>query len=148
MQLSMLEVLPDVSGTKCDLVCQYAQTACPGDRRTSADRVTGNKRLPFLFRLVFRVHAGAHLVLDLFTGLLDIVADIASDVLGGVADVLGRIFGNVTVVGDAGGSVVLVLADLAGAEQQKRDRERNTHGFPPLCGGSTPLAPFRLRLNS
>src|SRR5690349_1476806 len=94
--------------------------------------------LLLLLCLVFRLHVGvdlhvdvgvANLVLDLFTGLLDIVADISSDVLGGVADVLGRIFCDVAVVGDAGRTVILVLADLAGAKQQKWNRECNSHGF-------------------
>ena len=43
---------------------------------------------------------------------------------GRVADIGGGILGNVAIVGDAGGAVGVVLADLTGAEQQNWNGEQ------------------------
>ena len=84
---------------------------------------------------------------NLVAGFLNVIGDVRADVLRRVTDVRSRIFGNVAVVGDAGRPVRVVLADLAGAEQQKRDGECNAHDFLRCFEALTPLSPFRLRFN-
>src|SRR5579884_3100550 len=79
----------------------------------------------------FDVDVGvADLVLDLRAGFLDVVADVGGDILSRVADVGRGVLGRILVVLDGDG--IALLADVARAEQQERDRDQNAHLGPPL----------------
>ena len=66
------------------------------------------------------------------------------DIFGGVADVGRGIFSDIAVVGHAGRAVVIVLADLAGAEQQQWDgRVQCAWISSVICGSQRRLRLFR-----
>src|SRR4029078_11524761 len=69
----------------------------------------------------------SNFVFDFVAGRLNIVTNVRGDILSGVSDVSGRIVRDIAVVSDGSGAVIVVLAHLAGAEQQQRNGDLKAH---------------------